>query len=74
MISEAAAIFLISASISTGILSAIGSEPPPGFVGGDLERWVAAFVEHYNHAGYRESVGNLTPADVYFGLGQAILI
>ena len=39
----------------------------------DLERQVAAFVEHYNHARYHESLGNLTPADVYFGRGQAIL-
>ena len=39
----------------------------------DLERQVAAFVEHYNHARYHESLGNLTPADVYFGRAQTIL-
>ncbi|MCA0418593.1 MAG: IS3 family transposase [Proteobacteria bacterium] len=39
----------------------------------DLERQVAAFVEHYNQGRYHESLGNLTPADVYFGRGQAIL-
>ena len=39
----------------------------------DLERQVAAFVEHYNQARYHESLGNLTPADVYCGRGQAIL-
>jgi putative transposase len=33
----------------------------------DLERHVAAFIDHYNHARYHESLGNLTPADVYFG-------
>ena len=33
----------------------------------DLERQVAAFVERYNHARYRESLDNLPPADVYFG-------
>ena len=42
------------------------------YLPGDLERQVAAFVEHYNHARYHESLGNLTPADVYFGRGQAI--
>ncbi|MGQ3279307.1 MAG: transposase, partial [Shinella sp.] len=40
----------------------------------DLEAQVAAFVEHYNHRRYHESLENLTPADVYFGRGQAILL
>jgi putative transposase len=39
----------------------------------DLERNLAAFVEHYNHARYHESLNNLTPADVYFGRADAIL-
>ena len=43
------------------------------YLPGDLERQVAAFVEHYNHARSHESLGNLTPADVYFNRGQAIL-
>jgi transposase InsO family protein len=43
------------------------------YLPGDLERQVAAFVEHYNQARYHESLGNLTPADVYFGRGPAIL-
>jgi transposase InsO family protein len=38
-----------------------------------LEEQVAAFVEHDNHACAHESLKNLTPADVYFGRGQAIL-
>ena len=40
----------------------------------DLERQVAAFVEHYNHARYHESLDNLTPADVYFGRAETILL
>ena len=44
------------------------------YLPGDLERQVAAFVEHYNHARYHESLGNLTPADVYFGRAEAILL
>ena len=41
---------------------------------GDLERQVATFVEHYNHARYHESLDNLTPADVYFGRAETILL
>ncbi|MCF1464953.1 transposase, partial [Agrobacterium vitis] len=33
---------------------------------------MAAFVEHYNHRRYHESLDNLTPADVYSGRGQTI--
>ncbi|RYG93738.1 MAG: transposase [Alphaproteobacteria bacterium] len=40
----------------------------------DLEAQIAAFVEHYNHCRYHESLDNLTPADVYFGHGQTILL
>ncbi len=40
----------------------------------DLEAQIAAFVEYYNHRRYHESLNNLTPADVYFGRGQTILL
>jgi len=44
------------------------------YLPGDLEAQIEAFVEHYNHARYHESLSNLTPADVYFGRGQTILL
>ena len=44
------------------------------YLPGDLEAQIEAFVEHYNHCRYHESLSNLTPADVYFGRGQTILI
>jgi transposase InsO family protein len=44
------------------------------YLPGDLEAQVSAFVEHYNHRRYHESLSNLTPADVYFGRGEAILL
>lgn len=40
---------------------------------GDLRNQITAFVDHYNHQRYHESLKNLTPADVYFGRGQSIL-
>ena len=43
------------------------------YLPGDLEAKVGCFVDHYNHKRYHESLGNLTPADVYAGSGQAIL-
>ena len=39
----------------------------------DLRAQIEAFVDHYNHQRYHESINNLTPADVYFGRGQSIL-
>jgi len=44
------------------------------FLPGDLKAQIAAFVERYNHRRYHESLDNLTPADVYFGRGQTILL
>ncbi len=39
----------------------------------DLEQRVAAFVSHYNHARYHESLDNVTPADVYLGRAAEII-
>ncbi len=44
------------------------------YLPGDLEAQIEAFVVHYNHRRYHESLNNLTPADVYFGRGQTILL
>ena len=43
------------------------------YLPGDLEARIDAFVDHYNHRRYHESLDNLTPA-VYFGRGQTILL
>ena len=44
------------------------------YLPGDLETQIEAFVGHYNYHRYHESLGNLTPADVYFRRGQTILL
>jgi hypothetical protein len=36
---------------------------------GDLE----AAIDHYNNHRCHESIGNVTPADAYFGLAEAII-
>jgi len=43
------------------------------FLPGDLEAQIEAFIDHYNHQRYHESLNNVTPADVYFGRDKAIL-
>ena len=43
------------------------------YLPGALENEVGAFIEGYNHVRPHESLNNLTPADVYFGRGEAIL-
>ena len=43
------------------------------YLPGDLRQRIDAFVDHYNHRRYHESLQNLTPADVYFGRGETIL-
>jgi transposase InsO family protein len=44
------------------------------YLPGDLEAQIEAFVDHYNHRRYHESLDNLTPADVYFGRGKTVLL
>jgi len=43
------------------------------YLPGDLENQISAFIDHYNHHRYHESLNNLTPADVYFGRAETIL-
>jgi hypothetical protein len=44
------------------------------YLPGDRKMKIEDFIEHYNHRRYHESLNNLTPADVYFGRGQTILL
>jgi transposase InsO family protein len=44
------------------------------FLPGDLKGQIGKFIDHYNNHRYHESLQNLTPADVYFGRGQTILM
>jgi transposase InsO family protein len=44
------------------------------YLPGHLEAEIGAFVADYNHRRYHESLGNLTPAEVYFRRGQTILM
>jgi transposase-like protein len=44
------------------------------YLPGDLEACIIRFVDYYNHQRFHESLKNLTPANVYFGRGQTILM
>ena len=43
------------------------------FLPSDLENQIEAFVEHYNHRRYHESLDNVPPADAYYGRAEAII-
>ena len=43
------------------------------FMPGDLECQIEAFIDHYNHHRFHESLKNVTPADAYFGRASAII-
>jgi len=43
------------------------------FFPADLKIQIEAFVDHYNHQRYHESLNNVTPSDAYFGRAQVIL-
>ena len=44
------------------------------FLPGDLDASIKRSVIHYNHHRYHESLSSLTPAEVYFGRGETILL
>jgi len=43
------------------------------YLPGDLEAQIGTFIEHYNHRRYHESLGNVTPADAYFGRAATVI-
>ncbi|MGA2204322.1 MAG: integrase core domain-containing protein [Terriglobales bacterium] len=40
----------------------------------ELRRTMQDFIEYYNHRRYHEAIGNVTPADVYYGRREEKLV
>ena len=43
------------------------------YLPGDLQNQFEAFIKHWNHERYHESLGNVTPAGAYIGRATAII-
>ncbi len=43
------------------------------YLPGALENQIEAFIKHYNHERYHESLGDVMAADVYFGRATTII-
>ena len=43
------------------------------YLPGALEQAIGDFIDHYNHVRCHESIGNVTPANAYYGQAPAIL-
>ncbi len=43
------------------------------YLSGNLKNKISAFVDHYSNQRSHESIGNVTPADAYFGRHTAII-
>jgi hypothetical protein len=68
-------IWVLPVNRFTGAARAVTlSVPHQRWMAGQFEARIEAFVAHYNHLRYHESIDNLTPAGVYFGRGQTILL